>query len=121
MGDRGFVLERIRNGVSDLVSDVQVVDIFEVGEGNSSGHTSLDGYVHEELPIDLIETFVNVDRGPSNKLLREACKFHLKGGGHPRINGPFARDASINGFVIPRFGPWCEGLVSISPPFTIPV
>ncbi len=89
------------DGVCNLVSHLEVVDIAKVGAQNGQRHSSLSGQFIDEVSIDLVEALINVDRPARDFEAKDFGKFNTQGRFEPGVLGSFAWDPCVESRVIP--------------------
>ena len=88
-----------------LIPDLEVVNVCKIRVEYSSRHSgSLSKFV-EELSIDLVKTFVDINRASSNVLAIEPGKLAGNGCLLPCILSSFTRNSGVYGVAIPGFNP----------------
>ena len=102
-----------------LIPDLEVVNISKIGVEYPTRHSSLLSKFIEELSIDLVKTFVDINRASSYVLAIEPCELAGNGCFLPCILSSLAGDSGVYGVAIPGLYPIFQVPISAGGPFAI--
>jgi len=88
--DRAPMLVRSPNCVTNLVPDIHLVNVPEVGIEHLGRHTGMLCNLIDEFPVDLVKAFIDINRTPRYLLIRKVGELHLQGSIEPSILSSFA-------------------------------